>query len=101
MTILVHIDVRSCLQKEYVCQIAGCDKSYTDPSSLRKHVKTVHGEDAFRQKKYKRTDDPNNNNYNNSRPSSETLAAKSTPRWNVRARFSKRLRIIRHRSRVK
>lgn len=28
-----------CLQKPYACQIPGCSKRYTDPSSLRKHVK--------------------------------------------------------------
>lgn len=26
-------------QKPYACQIPGCSKRYTDPSSLRKHVK--------------------------------------------------------------
>ena len=34
-------------------------KSYTDPNSLRKHVKNIHGEDAFKQKKHKRIDDNN------------------------------------------
>lgn len=29
----------SLLQKPYACQIPGCSKRYTDPSSLRKHVK--------------------------------------------------------------
>ncbi|TNN47077.1 Zinc finger protein GLI2 [Liparis tanakae] len=32
--------------KPYVCKIPGCPKRYTDPSSLRKHVKTVHGPEA-------------------------------------------------------
>lgn len=27
------------MQKPYRCQVAGCTKKYTDPSSLRKHVK--------------------------------------------------------------
>lgn len=27
------------MQKPYACQIPGCSKRYTDPSSLRKHVK--------------------------------------------------------------
>lgn len=27
------------MQKPYACQIPGCTKRYTDPSSLRKHVK--------------------------------------------------------------
>lgn len=26
-------------QKPYACQVIGCTKKYTDPSSLRKHVK--------------------------------------------------------------
>lgn len=29
----------SLLQKPYGCQVPGCSKRYTDPSSLRKHVK--------------------------------------------------------------
>lgn len=28
------------LQKPYTCQVPGCAKRYTDPSSLRKHVKS-------------------------------------------------------------
>lgn len=28
------------MQKPYYCKIPGCNKRYTDPSSLRKHVKT-------------------------------------------------------------
>lgn len=39
------------LQKPYVCKIPGCTKRYTDPSSLRKHVKTVHGPEAHVTKK--------------------------------------------------
>lgn len=31
------------LQKPYVCKAPGCTKRYTDPSSLRKHVKTGKG----------------------------------------------------------
>ena len=30
-------------QKQYACKVPGCPKRYTDPSSLRKHMKTVHG----------------------------------------------------------
>lgn len=44
-------------QKPYVCKIPGCTKRYTDPSSLRKHVKTVHGPDAHVTKK-QRSDAP-------------------------------------------
>ena len=32
--------------KPYNCKVRGCDKSYTHPSSLRKHMK-VHGKDAM------------------------------------------------------
>ena len=42
-----------CLQKPYVCKAPGCTKRYTDPSSLRKHVKTVHGADFYASKKHK------------------------------------------------
>lgn len=45
------------LQKPYVCKIPGCTKRYTDPSSLRKHVKTVHGPEAHVTKK-QRGDQP-------------------------------------------
>lgn len=38
-------------QKPYICKIPGCTKRYTDPSSLRKHVKTVHGPEAHVTKK--------------------------------------------------
>lgn len=31
----------------------GCTKRYTDPSSLRKHVKTVHGPEAHITKKHR------------------------------------------------
>lgn len=36
-----HSSSRCCIcsQKPYACQIPGCTKRYTDPSSLRKHVK--------------------------------------------------------------
>lgn len=43
--------VNVCVQKPYVCKIPGCTKRYTDPSSLRKHVKTVHGPEAHVTKK--------------------------------------------------
>lgn len=33
-----HISV--VVQKPYACQVPGCAKRYTDPSSLRKHVKS-------------------------------------------------------------
>lgn len=40
-----------------MCKIPGCTKRYTDPSSLRKHVKTVHGPEAHVTKK-QRGDQP-------------------------------------------
>ena len=40
-------------QKPYACKIPGCTKRYTDPSSLRKHVKTVHGPEAHVTKRMK------------------------------------------------
>ena len=36
-----------------MCKARGCTKCYTDPSSLRKHVKTVHGADFYANKKHK------------------------------------------------
>lgn len=36
-----------------MCKAPGCTKRYTDPSSLRKHVKTVHGADFYANKKHK------------------------------------------------
>ena len=33
--------------KPYTCRVRGCDKTYTHPSSLRKHLK-IHGKDAER-----------------------------------------------------
>lgn len=67
-------------QKEYVCQIQGCGKSYTDPSSLRKHVKTTHGEDAFKQKKHKRTNDNNERQFEDIKEN----ISNTIPIWNVR-----------------
>jgi len=46
-TVIIHV------QKPYVCKARGCSKCYTDPSSLRKHVKTVHGADFYANKKHK------------------------------------------------
>lgn len=44
-------------KKPYVCKAPGCTKRYTDPSSLRKHVKTVHGADFYAKRKHKGTGD--------------------------------------------
>ena len=40
-------------QKPYACKAPGCTKRYTDPSSLRKHVKTVHGHEFYASKRHK------------------------------------------------
>lgn len=36
---ILRLIVHFLFQKPYACQIPGCTKRYTDPSSLRKHVK--------------------------------------------------------------
>lgn len=36
-----------------MCKAPGCTKRYTDPSSLRKHVKTVHGAEFYANKRHK------------------------------------------------
>lgn len=42
-------------EKPYVCwAFPECQKAYTDPSSLRKHIKTVHGTDYYTETKRKR-----------------------------------------------
>ena len=52
------------LQKPYACHAPGCVKRYTDPSSLRKHVKTVHGAEFYASKRHKADDDKkDDNNY--------------------------------------
>ena len=45
--------VLSSTQKPYACKAPGCTKRYTDPSSLRKHVKTVHGPEFYANKRHK------------------------------------------------
>uniref|UniRef100_A0A182TL80 C2H2-type domain-containing protein n=1 Tax=Anopheles melas TaxID=34690 RepID=A0A182TL80_9DIPT len=45
--------LRRLYTKPYVCKAPGCTKRYTDPSSLRKHVKTVHGAEFYANKKHK------------------------------------------------
>uniref|UniRef100_A0ABI7X6G8 C2H2-type domain-containing protein n=1 Tax=Felis catus TaxID=9685 RepID=A0ABI7X6G8_FELCA len=52
---LVSDNTRGCFQgnrtKPYACQIPGCSKRYTDPSSLRKHVKAHSSKDQQARKK--------------------------------------------------
>ena len=74
----------SILQKPYVCKAPNCTKRYTDPSSLRKHVKTVHGAEFYASKRHKGT--PNNEDGNSrkgngsgidSSPHSEDIQSKN------------------------
>lgn len=44
-----------------MCKAPGCTKRYTDPSSLRKHVKTVHGAEFYANKKHKGAPTSHNN----------------------------------------
>lgn len=44
---------KTTFQKPYICNAPGCLKRYTDPSSLRKHVKSVHGSDFYASKRHK------------------------------------------------
>lgn len=34
-------------EKPYICTVKGCDKTYTHPSSLRKHLNVNHGKEAL------------------------------------------------------
>lgn len=45
-----------------MCKAPGCTKRYTDPSSLRKHVKTVHGAEFYAKRKHKGNSDNNSGN---------------------------------------
>ena len=60
----LDISTSCTLQKPYVCKAPGCTKRYTDPSSLRKHVKTVHGPEFYANKKHKGEGFGGNNNNN-------------------------------------
>lgn len=42
-------------QKPYHCCIDGCNKAYTDPSSLRKHIKRHHGDEVYESLKKNKT----------------------------------------------
>ena len=57
-------------QKPYACKAPGCTKRYTDPSSLRKHVKTVHGHEFYASKRHKGNhyDTPKGNSMDGSHP---------------------------------
>ena len=49
----INITFHFYFQKPYACKAPGCTKRYTDPSSLRKHVKTVHGHEFYASKRHK------------------------------------------------
>lgn len=60
-------------QKPYVCwAFPECQKAYTDPSSLRKHIKTVHGTDYYTETKRKRNASRRLNNNNSSATNTTT-----------------------------
>ena len=61
-------------QKPYACKAPGCTKRYTDPSSLRKHVKTVHGHEFYASKRHK------GNNYDTPKGNSMDGSHPNTPR---------------------
>ena len=63
-----------CPQKPYACKAPGCTKRYTDPSSLRKHVKTVHGHEFYANKRHK------GNNYDTPKGHSLDGSHPNTPR---------------------
>ncbi len=51
-----------CLQKPYRCEVVGCSKRYTDPSSLRKHVKSHSQEEQLQYRRSKEQLKQANNN---------------------------------------
>ena len=57
-------------QKPYACKAPNCTKRYTDPSSLRKHVKTVHGTEFYNSKRHKGEDYGNSHASSNGSPAS-------------------------------
>lgn len=75
---LIGLFSRALLQKPYACKAPGCTKRYTDPSSLRKHVKTVHGADFYASKRHKGNhyDDRSNNGHDDA----SSLCQPNTPK---------------------
>lgn len=57
--------------------MADCSKSYTDPSSLRKHIKTVHGEDVYEMSKRNK---PVRRRRNDVNASASTTNSKPSPK---------------------
>lgn len=70
-------------EKPYACKIPGCLKRYTDPSSLRKHVKTVHGPDAYANKKHKGTHSSGPPSGDHDHDTRSPLAIKPDPESNL------------------
>lgn len=68
------------LQKPYVCKAPGCTKRYTDPSSLRKHVKTVHGAEFYASKRHKGTPSKHNSSDDGNGGISNASGFDSSPR---------------------
>ena len=64
------------MQKPYACKAPGCTKRYTDPSSLRKHVKTVHGPEFYANKRHK----GNSYNSNDGDTNSSSMCQPTTPK---------------------
>ena len=61
--------------KPYTCRVRGCDKTYTHPSSLRKHLK-IHGKDAVAMMGYESDDSgPTSPPLNAVSPSSSTTSS--------------------------
>lgn len=75
--VCIHYNKCFALQKPYVCKAPGCTKRYTDPSSLRKHVKTVHGAEFYANKKHKGGNEEGGGGASPSRSDDMPLSAKT------------------------
>jgi len=70
-----HALVFSVEQKPYACQVEGCSKRYTDPSSLRKHVKNHTTKEQVQVRK-KVLSPPTHSNHLEDRNGTETIILK-------------------------
>ena len=68
------------MQKPYACKAPGCTKRYTDPSSLRKHVKTVHGPEFYANKRHKGNSYHESSSHNADRDNSSNMCQPTTPK---------------------
>ena len=50
---MCHVSPFRLIQKPYRCEVVGCTKRYTDPSSLRKHVKSHTAEEQLQYRRFK------------------------------------------------